>query len=98
MSTVYVCAFMCVSSDLGVKCGMYHAGMSIQTRTRVHHQFLRDELQVKLTSIVHVHTCSTVLYLLRIKLSCHFVMWCSVTCINAWDTIVFKMYGLLLYM
>jgi len=31
--------------SLGIKCAAYHAGLSLHTRTHVHHSFMRDELQ-----------------------------------------------------
>ena len=71
---VCLCSCVCVASDLGVKCDMYHAGMSNDRRTRVHYRFLRDELQVKLAHIVHVVALymHMSMYLHRIELNRHF--------------------------
>ena len=84
---VCVCVCACVASDLGVKCDMYHAGMSNDRRTRVHYRFLRDELQVKPAHIVHV--VALFVYVPapnRIKLShCQEGGW---HCQNVWDTLV----------
>ena len=35
-----------ILKDLGVKCDTYHAGLNNTKRTQIHHQFLKDELQV----------------------------------------------------
>ena len=37
--------------DLGVSCDTYHAGLSTGRRSKVHSQFLRDEIQVIYLSI-----------------------------------------------
>ncbi|RDD44535.1 Werner syndrome ATP-dependent helicase-like protein [Trichoplax sp. H2] len=35
----------------GIKCGYYHAGMGLQDRQRIHHEFIRDELQCVVATI-----------------------------------------------
>ena len=41
--------FFCYDSvGLGVNCEYYHAGISNKERKRVHHLFIRDEIQVSL--------------------------------------------------
>ncbi|KAM6221031.1 bifunctional 3'-5' exonuclease/ATP-dependent helicase WRN [Rhynchocyon petersi] len=36
---------------LNLACGMYHAGMSVNSRKEIHHRFLRDEIQCVIATI-----------------------------------------------
>ncbi len=38
--------FLCRTSDAGVSCARYHAGLTNHERRETHHRFLRDEVQV----------------------------------------------------
>ena len=38
---------------LGVSCEYYHAGLSNKERRRVHHLFIRDEIQVSAVTLKH---------------------------------------------
>lgn len=88
-------------SELGVNCEMYHAGMSNEARSRVHHQFLRDEIQVcpvhyKITFLtvtcISVYVCmwwgSIVVFPVKQVYSryCMVVYWVS-ACLKPWNVL-----------
>uniref|UniRef100_A0A8C2TCQ9 DNA 3'-5' helicase n=1 Tax=Coturnix japonica TaxID=93934 RepID=A0A8C2TCQ9_COTJA len=42
---------VCELNKLDVTCGAYHAGMGIQKRREIHHQFMRDEIQCVVATV-----------------------------------------------
>ncbi|NXV83233.1 WRN helicase, partial [Atlantisia rogersi] len=42
---------VCELGKLQVSCGAYHAGLGIEQRRRVHHQFMRDEIQCVVATV-----------------------------------------------
>ena len=47
MTSMYFHYFCISSTELGVSCALYHAGLSLAVRKKAHMDFVNDDVQVK---------------------------------------------------